>query len=313
MTAQRKCFEDYIKLFSRKSRQDQRAKISFKSELESDGSLKIPSRIWLAFLTPPDLTGARLHSKFKNIFRLKKEMLQTFAKPKLFLHTRDPLHKSSDSVTLAILEILYDLKEQRVLLTEEVYREWIEIANRFGLWKLRYALEDAVFKLFNPENFSLFESVVSKQMAIDRKLIRSIHGILRGALERSGLTKFSILNRGKNIYGVYKKMALRRRSVNEIYDIHGFRILTEAEEECYRAIDVLHRLWPHFPEYYKDYILDPKQNGYQSLHTVLSCLEKRPIEFQVRTCEMERVASSGPANHAEYKKAQGTISFKKLS
>ncbi len=83
--------------------------------------------------------------------------------------------------------------------------------------------------------------------------------------------------------------------------------------ECYKALEVLHRLWPHVPERLKDYIKSPKANGYQSIHTVLSCLQKKPIEFQIRTHEMDVVAASGPANHAEYKKAKGKVTFEKYS
>jgi GTP pyrophosphokinase len=189
-----------------------------------------------------------------------------------------------------------------VLLERQRYEEWLDVANHFGLWKLRYLLEDAIFKTFDPDNYALFESVVQKQLFIDEHLVQAIRGIISDALTRGGLSGFSIENRAKNIYGVYRKVALKEKSVNDIYDIHGFRILTATERDCRTAIEILHRLWRHYPERFKDYIAEPKPNGYQSIHTVLNCLENKPIEFQVRTRDMDVVAASGPANHAEYKR-----------
>jgi len=300
-------------LLPRKFWPEIKTRLAYKNVLESGESLKIPPRVWAAYLTPPDPTIEKyIPRKFKPIWQLKIGMLKTFDSPALFLRTRNSLHTSCDVATLVLLEILFDLNEQKVLLTESKYRKWLEDANHFGLWKLRYMLEDAIFKAFNPENFSLFESVIKKQMFIDKHLVTAIRSILEDALARASITKFTIENRTKNIYGVYKKIALKRKSINDIYDIHGFRILVTTTEECYRAVDVLHQLWPRFPERFKDYISNPKENGYQSIHTVLSCLEKKPIEFQVRTYEMDSVAASGPANHADYKDKKCKVTLSEL-
>ena len=191
-----------------------------------------------------------------------------------------------------------------MLLKRAAYDAWLDIADQFGLWKLRYLLEDESFKTFEPEQFHLFESVVEKQIFVDKHLMLSIRAILHDALAREGLKDFSIENRVKNIYGVYRKVALKQKSINDIYDIHGFRILTATREDCYRALEVLHRLWRHYPERFKDYIAHPKANGYESIHTVVNCLENKVTEFQIRTREMDVVAASGPANHAAYKKLQ---------
>jgi GTP pyrophosphokinase len=204
---------------------------------------------------------------------------------------------------------LYDLHEGKILFPQERYYEWLEVADHFGLWKLRYLLEDAIFRTFDPENFSLFESVVQKKMRMDQNLVLAIRDIVGSAFKRAGLMSFTLTNRKKNIYGVYKKIALKKMNINEIFDVHGFRILVSNTKKCYQALEILHRLWPNVPERYKDYIEKPKANGYQSIHTVLSCLEKKPIEFQIRTREMDLVAASGPANHAEYKKARGSVTF----
>ncbi len=310
MALSKRYFEDYVALFPAEFQPSLTAKLVYKKTLEAEKRLKIPPRIWLTFLTPPvSEAEAYVPEKCKRIWKLKTAMLKALPHPKEFLAVRDPLHSSSECVTLALLETLYDLHEHKVLLPEEKrYREWLDVANHFGLWKLRYMLEEAIFKTFDPENFALFESVVQKQMFIDQHLILSIRGILEDALSRAGIKDFTIENRVKNIYGVYNKVALKNKSINDIYDIHGFRILTSSEKDCRKAVEVLHRLWRHFPDRYKDYIANPKENGYQSVHTVLSCLEGKLIEFQVRTYEMDHIAASGPANHAEYKKAAAIAS-----
>ncbi len=309
MAVRKVYFGEYAALFPAEFQTFLAGKLEYKKLLETEKRLKIPPRIWLAFLTPPVPEAEKyVPQKCKRIWQLKTAMLKALPHPKEFLAVRDPLHSSSECVTLALLETLYDLHENKVLLPEEKrYRQWLEAANHFGLWKLRYMLEDAIFKTFDPENFALFESVVEKQMFIDQHLILSIRGILEDALRNAGIKDFSIENRVKNIYGVYNKVALKGKSVNDVYDIHGFRILTSSEKDCRKVIEVLHKLWRHFPERYKDYIAHPKENGYRSIHTVLSCLEGKLIEFQVRTHEMDHIAASGPANHAEYKKTSKAI------
>jgi len=305
MARQKGYFEDHVELFPEKFRPSLDARLAYKYTLESDERLNVPPKIWLAFLTPPEpRVEPLLGEARREVWQLKKKVLETFAHPKLFLDMRDPLHRSSEHITLAMLEILYDLKEEKILFPQERYGEWLEIANHFGLWKLRYALEDAVFKAFDPENFALFESVVEKQMFVDAHLVLAIRAIVKDAFTCAGVGECTIENRKKNIYGVYKKVQLKRTSINEIFDIHGFRVLAASKEGCYRAVETLHRLWPHFPERYKDYIARPKDNGYQSIHTVVCCLEKKAVEFQIRTREMDAIATSGPANHAEYKKAR---------
>jgi len=312
--AKQQNFDVHEKSFPKEFRATLRTRRAFKEMLEADKRLKVPRRVWLAFLTPTEPEALPyLLPGLKDTGALKEAALRSFEHPREFLRARGPLHRSSDCATLALLEILYGLQEKKVSLSEERYREWLEVANHFGLWRLRYALEDSIFRTFDPENFALFESVVAKQMFIDAHLVQAIRTIVDDALKRANIKNFSIENRTKNIYGVYKKVALKQKSINDIYDIHGFRVLTSTPKDCYKAVDVLHHLWPHFPERYKDYIAKPKENGYQSIHTVVQSLEGKPIEFQVRTREMDVIAASGPANHADYKSATGKVTSDELS
>ncbi len=304
MAVKRTYFDEYLALFPPEVRAKRALKLDFKRHLESDNRLKIPAHIWLAFLTPPEESlQAYLPKKYAAIKKLKAAMLEIVDEPRKFIEMRDPFHAASACVTLAILECLYDLEESKVLLPRERYEEWLDVANHFGLWKLRYALEDVIFKTFDPENYELFQSVIQQQLFVDNHLILSVRGIISDALHRAGISDFLIENRVKNIYGVYRKVALKEKSVNDIYDIHGFRILAGSEADCRRILEVLHQLWRPYPDKFKDYIASPKANGYQSIHTVLQCLQRKTIEFQIRTREMDAIAASGPANHAAYKHA----------
>ncbi len=302
--AEKSRFESYIAHFPKQFQSELKAKLECMKALDKDERVTIPERIWLAFLTPPKQEIQKLiPTKHKAVWSLKSAMLKTFEHPREFLDKRDPYHRSSDCVTLAVLENIFDLKTKKVLLSKGRYEEWLDVAEQFGLWRLRYLLEDAIFKTFDPENFALFESVVEKQMFIDQHLVLAIREILTEALKKAGVKGFSIDNRRKNIFGVYHKVAIKAKNANEIYDIHGFRLIVKSEKDCYKAKEVLHKLWRHFPDRYKDYIKEPKDNGYRSIHTVLMCLEGKRIEFQIRTKEMDAIAASGPANHAAYKHA----------
>ena len=297
-------FRGFLQKLPQKYGEELRAKEALRALLEEEERLTLPSRIWAAFLLPSDMD--HVPPLWKSVSKLKKETLKELGHPAHFLTTHDPLHHTSNHVTLALLELLYDLSRKKSSISEKKYGEWLEVADRFGLWQLRYALEDIIFKTFDPENFSLFQSVVEKKMFMEQHIVLAIRGIVEDALKRDGFKKFAIKNRRKNIYGVYQKTIHKKININEIYDIHGFRILVPAKKDCAKALEVLHRLWPHLPERYKDYIANPKPNGYRSLHTVLRCLEGKLIEFQIRTYEMDYIAASGPANHADYKKSRTT-------
>lgn len=299
MTVAKSHFSDYITHFPRSRHALLRKRLDCKNALEADQRLKIPGYIWLAFLTPNDIDVGR-SARSRRVNKLLGSAKDDADHPERFASC-EKCNPLSDRATLALLEILFAVSNSRGI-SENQYRDWITVANNFGLWKLRYALEDAHFKASNEENYEIFKSVIDKQLFIDHHLVLNVKAIIGNALRSAGLKNFFIVNRRKNIYGVYKKIALKGRSINEIYDIHGFRILMDSEKDCYVALEALHKLWRCIPERLKDYIRHPKPNGYRSIHTVLCCLEGKRIEFQIRTFEMDAIAASGPANHAAYKK-----------
>lgn len=260
--------------------------------------IALPEKVWLAFIVPTELLENAETKK------LRETGLWAFKRPEKFVDIIDPLAPESRLVSLCLLGMLYDLEQEEVHLPYDTYQAWLEVANNFGLWRLRYYLEDALFKNFDAKNYELFESVIAEKIQVDESLVSDISDIVTIACLQSGVKNLIIKNRQKNVYGVYKKVKVKQKNLNEIYDIHGFRLITEQEYDCIKVLEVLHRLWPPFPDRYKDYITSPKSNGYQSLHTTVSCLKRIPVEFQIRTQLMDEIAVSGLANHAEYKKNQ---------
>ncbi len=295
-------YKAYISRFPKKRATELKEKLVYKHLLENSANFRVPKAVWFSFLTPPESSSQKLLEKTEqHIWKLKKAMLDGFAHPERFESGTITNRATTAVVTAALLEILFDLEERKVLLPKDAYKQWVRIAERFGLWQIRYYLEDAIFKNFDPENYRLFRSVVQRKMKTDAYLISDIRSILRQTLYTAGIQEFEIRNRQKNVYGVYDKMHKKGLNINDIYDIHGFRILTKTKKDCYRAHDALDRLWPTYRDRYKDYIKKPKENGYQSIHTVLRCLRNTPIEFQIRSFEMDVIAESGHANHADYK------------
>jgi len=291
-------FSMWLRTAPAEHRADLQSKWQYKNFLTDSTILELPEIIWLAFLLPTELQTDPMVKKLRQNGQAK------YKQPESFINITNPFAPEGPVVALCLLGILYDLEQEEVRLPYDSYQLWTEVADNFGMWRLRYYLEDAIFRNFDPENYELFDSVTKEKIALDEGMVKDVTSLVKAAAEASGVKNLEIRNREKNVYGVYKKVAVRQKNLNEIYDIHGFRLLTETQEDCYTVLKAVHHLWRPFPDRFKDYIKKPKPNGYQSLHTIVSCLQRHPVEFQIRTHEMDRVAVSGAANHAAYKKAQ---------
>lgn len=184
---------------------------------------------------------------------------------------------------------------------------WLDIADHFGLWRLRYRIEDQLFQLKDPKTYHLIQSLIEKKTEIHQDLFREITQILKDQLKKIKLSKFKIQFRKKNAYGIFRKMSQKKKSINHLDDFFAFRIIVPTETECYAALNRLHQLWAPYPDRFKDYIKTPKPNGYQSLHTTLHCLQEYAIEFQIRSEQMDKIAKYGPAAHGKYRRTQEKI------
>jgi len=194
--------------------------------------------------------------------------------------------------------------------SERIARETMEIyapiANRLGLNDIYHELQDLSFKYLHPNRYA----VLFKALKVARGNRREVVGKILDAI-RQRLAEFNIqadvTGREKNIYSIYKKMQSKSLAFAEVLDIYGFRVLVNDFASCYVALGALHGLYKPIPGKFKDYISIPKVNGYQSLHTTLFGPFGTPIEIQIRTHEMHRIAAAGVASHWLYKSGNFSI------
>ncbi len=189
-------------------------------------------------------------------------------------------------------------KQQRIALeTKEIYAP---LANRLGIGRFKWELEDLAFKLLEPEAYrQIQQEVVTKRSEREKRLDITIE-LLKCKLIAAGLNNYEINGRPKHLFGIWSKMQRQQKEFHEIYDIAALRIIVPNLEACYRALAVVHDTFRPIPGRFKDYIGLPKPNGYQSLHTAVIG-RHRPIEIQIRTPEMHQVAEFGIAAHWKYK------------
>jgi GTP pyrophosphokinase len=192
-------------------------------------------------------------------------------------------------------------EHKRRRIARETLDYYAPIANRLGIWKIKSELEDLSFRYLNPASYKEIKSAIQQKEDDRDKLVARIRGELERALIEAGVLG-EIKGRPKHIYSIYRKMERKGVTFDQIYDVHGFRILVENVAQCYAALGVVHTMWHPIPGEFDDYIANPKDNMYRSLHTgVRIKKDGRPVEIQIRTREMHETAELGIAAHWQYK------------
>ena len=181
--------------------------------------------------------------------------------------------------------------------TLEIYAP---LAERLGIWQMKWELEDLAFKALEPERYHELASMVELRRDLRADYVDRAIAVLKPELERAGIeAEFS--GRAKHLYSIHKKMARRSSDFSEIYDVYAIRVIVENLRDCYAALGAVHSVWRPIPNQFDDYIAVPKNNLYQSLHTAVVALDGRPLEVQIRTRSMHEVAEVGIAAHWRYK------------
>ena len=197
------------------------------------------------------------------------------------------------------LEHLKPEKQKRIALeTREIFAP---LANRLGIGRLKWELEDLCFKYLEPEAYREIQSLIAERRTDREARIEKVLATLRSRMEKLGINILELKGRPKHLYGIYHKMERQQKKFEEIYDIAAIRIIVETNEQCYRSLAVVHDAFKPIPGRFKDYIGLPKPNRYQSLHTTVVGLNGRPLEVQIRTLEMHHIAEYGIAAHWKYK------------
>jgi len=191
-------------------------------------------------------------------------------------------------------------REKQVRIARETLEIYAPIANRLGINHLKVALEDLGFRYLYPFRYAVLENALKKSKGSKRQIVKKISERIMKAMQEEGI-EGEIRGREKHLYSIYKKMAEKKRFLNDVVDVYGFRIVVDDVNTCYRLLGLVHGLYKPMPGRFKDYIAIPRINGYQSLHTTLFGPKGLPLEVQIRTTDMDSVAESGVAAHWQYK------------
>ena len=191
-------------------------------------------------------------------------------------------------------------EERKKRIARETREIYAPLANRLGINRFKWELEDLAFKFLEPEKYESLKDQISIKRSDREQRLNNTLTLIKDKLKAAGLDQFEISGRPKHLYGIWSKMERQQKQFNEIYDVAALRIIVSNTDCCYRALAVVHDTFKPIPGRFKDYIGLPKPNGYQSLHT--SVIGRyRPVEIQIRTTEMHQVAEFGIAAHWKYK------------
>jgi GTP pyrophosphokinase len=218
-----------------------------------------------------------------------------------------------DDVRVVLIKLADRLHNMRTLSSlpeykrKRIARETLEIfaplANRLGIWQMKWELEDLSLRHLEPETYKEIATLIDERRPNRERYIAEVVSRVREELSKAGV-KAEVSGRPKHIYSIYRKMKRKGVDFDQIYDVSGVRVLAESVRDCYTALGVIHSLWRPIPGEFDDYIATPKDNMYRSLHTAVVGPEGKPLEAQIRTYEMHYTAELGIAAHWRYKEGQ---------
>jgi len=237
------------------------------------------------------------------------------------LHAQRPPQGGSEGLRRLLLAIIRDVRVVFILLSRQLARmraagslpeeERQELArltrdihsplaNRLGIWQLKWELEDLAFRYLQPDTYRRIAKLLDERRSDRESFIRETLAELGGALRDAGIHA-DLAGRPKHIYSIWKKMQRKAVEFSDLYDIRAVRVLVDSVADCYGALGIVHALWPHLPGEFDDYVARPKSNGYRSLHTAVIGPHGKTLEVQIRTHEMHRANELGVAAHWRYK------------
>ena len=196
----------------------------------------------------------------------------------------------------------YLRRDRQIANAKETMELYAPLANRLGIYSLKWELEDLAFKYLYPEEYRELVEGINKKREERLKFIEKIMDDIRGSLKKQRI-EAEVTGRAKHLYSIYRKMKRDNKTLDQIYDLFALRILVNSVKDCYAALGVVHEMYSPMPGRFKDYIAVPKPNMYQSIHTTLLGEKGTPFEVQIRTWEMHRIAEYGIAAHWAYKEA----------
>jgi GTP pyrophosphokinase len=199
---------------------------------------------------------------------------------------------------------LADISEQQNIARESL-EIFAPIANRLGIGQLKWELEDLAFRYLEPDIYKSIAKNLQEKREEREQFIEDVIVTIKDIANKENISA-EVSGRPKHIYSIWKKMSSKRRSFEELYDVRAVRVVVESIAECYVILGLVHAQWRHIDKEFDDYIANPKENGYQSLHTAVYGLHAKPVEVQIRTRQMHEFAEFGVAAHWRYKENDGS-------
>ena len=202
--------------------------------------------------------------------------------------------------TCAIRAVKHADDEKRLRVAREVFDIYAPLAHRLGIGHIKWELEDISFRYLEPEQYKQIAKLLHERRLDREQYINDVMKQLRDELSATGI-KADISGRAKHIYSIWRKMQRKDLQFSQIYDVRAVRVLVPEVRDCYTALGIVHTLWRHIPKEFDDYIANPKENGYRSLHTAVIGPDGKVLEVQIRTNAMHEEAELGVCAHWKYK------------
>lgn len=296
--------------------------------------LGLPPRILAAVLVYPLYRDEFLsdnslqNSSLKDVSRfvLGLEQLNQFSLPEHWLPGEALAVQQSDALRKMLLAVVSDVRLVLVRIADQLFRLraakeasdaerqalaietreiYAPLASRLGVWQLKWELEDLAFRYLEPDTYADIAQALREKRTERVDFIENFQQVLSKELTTEGI-EAEISGRPKHIYSIYRKMLRKDRGIESLYDIRAVRLLVDTVGDCYAALGIVHNLWSYIPGEFDDYIANPKDNDYRSLHTAVVGPEGKTVEIQIRTHDMHRHAELGVAAHWRYKEGGGT-------
>ncbi|MDO6459574.1 bifunctional (p)ppGpp synthetase/guanosine-3',5'-bis(diphosphate) 3'-pyrophosphohydrolase [Granulosicoccaceae sp. 1_MG-2023] len=192
-------------------------------------------------------------------------------------------------------------EDERRHIARETLELYAPLANRLGVAQLKWEMEDLAFRILEPDAYKRVAKALEERREDRETYIQNFVSILKGKLQDLNIQGAKVYGRPKHIYSIWLKMKRKRLEFSDLFDVRAVRVLVNTVQECYAVLGAVHSTWQHVPKEFDDYIANPKENGYQSLHTAVIGPQGKPVEVQIRTRQMDEDAELGVAAHWRYK------------